>query len=453
VSARAVGRGEALAKLLRAEGLDAEARRIPYLAVQVDLVWLATALCGWLPIVAWDIVAAEVEEGAPAIAVGVDFYQLVVVDGGKPLGLAPRRELPVGGPLLLRELLAAARDDAGRVAAVLWQPSEGRIAWSKVHRKNVSVMRIDEQAGTATLLVRGRRGREREERGAPLSALSFPRVLVGGDDTHPGRYVEEHTPEGRAELAKYANNVTRPRFSGQVEAHVSRTPIRGAFVVTLSMPGAGESVHVPASEVAHLENPGERYDALAAMAIARSRDMRADAAWAGGPRTRAWTGYVIERSRPPSRRWAEAPALTFAIIAHRRRGRLLWRGLPSRTAAEQRRKELRYKVCEVIPEALADILGRMYDDDPDVEWDADLFDAIDQILDRDGLHGGVGMAALAQHARAWPPAAALYEIVNVMHDPDVEWGVDQAQAIEQILVRYGFVPRPERKQRQRTRRS
>jgi hypothetical protein len=155
---------------------------------------------------------------------------------------------------------------------------------------------------------------------------------------------------------------------------------------------------------------------------------------------------------------AEAPPFTLAIIAHTHAGRLIWRGLRSREEAEQRRcgKELRrYTVCEILPEALADILGRMYDDDPDVAWDADLLDAIDQILRRDGFaRGGVAMSWLRRHARAWPPAAALNALVNVLHPrdaADVEWGPDTSQAIEQVLVRYGFVPRPERQQRARQR--
>jgi hypothetical protein len=151
------------------------------------------------------------------------------------------------------------------------------------------------------------------------------------------------------------------------------------------------------------------------------------------------------------------PPLTFAIIAHTPRGRLIWRGLSSRDAAEQRRCEQdlrRYPVCEVMPEALADILGRMYDDDPDVEWDADLLDAIDQILARDGfVQGGAPMPWLRKHARTWPAAAALYEIVNIMHPVDgAEWGAETSQAIEQALVRHGFVPRPKPARRARARR-
>lgn len=142
------------------------------------------------------------------------------------------------------------------------------------------------------------------------------------------------------------------------------------------------------------------------------------------------------------------PPFTFAIIAHAPGGRLIWRGLRSRADAEQRQrgKELRRLVCEVIPEALADILGRMYDDDPDVEWDADLLDAVDQILDRDGfVLGGASMPWLRRNAGTWSAAAALDDIVNIMHpvgDPDAEWSADTFQAIEQALVRHGFVPRP-----------
>jgi hypothetical protein len=129
---------------------------------------------------------------------------------------------------------------------------------------------------------------------------------------------------------------TVPRFSGQVQAHVSRTPIAGEYVVMLSTPGAGENVYVPASEVAHLGNPAERYDALAAMALARSRDMRAAAAWAGGPSTRTtWTGYVIERKPAPGRRWAvvlrgqryevvEHPS--FGLRVERENGAAVWTG-------------------------------------------------------------------------------------------------------------------------------
>jgi hypothetical protein len=315
----------------------------------------------------------------------------------------------------------------------------------------------------------GRGGREREERGAPLSTLKAPRVLVGGDDTHPGRYVDPHTPEGQAEQEKYRGPGAR-RFSGEVVVCISNEPIAGQYIVTLSTPFAGESVRVPASEVALVEKAAERYDQLAAMALARSEHMRGHAAWCGGPSTRrTWTDYVIGRSprrrRQPgaealgqarSEAMSEAPPFTFAIIAHTPRSRRVWSGIASREAAEERRaKEMRrYKVCEIVPEALADILGRMHDDDPDVAWDADLLDTIDQILRRDGfVHGGHVMAWLTRHAPAWPPAAALRDIVNVIHplgDPDVAWGADTFQAIDQILVRYGFVPRP--KQRARTRR-
>lgn len=134
---------------------------------------------------------------------------------------------------------------------------------------------------------------------------------------------------------------TVPRFSGQVRADVSRTPIAGEYVVTLSTPGAGESVRVPASDVAHLENLAERYDALAAMALARSRDMRAAAEWAGGPSTRrAWTGFVIERSPAPGRRWSVVLGgqrfnvvehTSFGLRVERENGAAVWMGrlLPS----------------------------------------------------------------------------------------------------------------------------
>jgi hypothetical protein len=139
---------------------------------------------------------------------------------------------------------------------------------------------------------------------------------------------------------------------------------------------------------------------------------------------------------------AVATPFAIAIIAHTPRGPIVWRGLASREEAEQRRaNELRrYPVSEVVPEALADILGLMYDDDPDVEWDADLLSSVDQILHRQGLvHGGVAMPWLASQARTWPAATALLAIVRVM---DGEWSADTSQEIEQALVRGGLVPRP-----------
>lgn len=206
-----------------------------------------------------------------------------------------------------------------RKTGVLWQPSEGCRAWSSTFKMNVTVVRVFEKAQTATLLVRrGKRplrGRGRREgemltfRGELLSTLSEPRVLVGD------RYVERHTPEAQAQLAKYPDADTHgvgsvPRFSGQVRAHVSREPIGGEYVVILSAYSGqynrGESVRVPPSEVAHLTNAAERYDVIAAMAIARSRDIRG-AEWIGGPGMGwdDWRGYFIERHPipPQGRRW------------------------------------------------------------------------------------------------------------------------------------------------------
>ena len=297
--------GAGLQELLRAQGLDAEAQRLPGLAEDIDLGALAADLCGRLPVVSWALLATEVDEAAPVIAAGFDFFQLAVMYGGEPFGLGPRRE---------RE--RNAEEDAARVASVLWQPAAGRGAWSSTFRRNVDVVSIDEEAQTATLLVRrgqrplrGRGLREGEEitfRGELLGTLRPPRVLVGGDENQYGRYVEQHTPEARAELAKYRGVGAVPRFSGQVRASVSKNPIDGEYVVILTVPGAGESVRVPASEVAQLENAAERYDVLAAMAIARSNTMRGPAQWTRGPGVgRDWTGYLIERRPPsPGRRWA-----------------------------------------------------------------------------------------------------------------------------------------------------
>jgi hypothetical protein len=191
-----------LQQLLRAQGLDAEAGLLPALAEDVDLGALAANLCGRLPVVTWNILAAEVEEGAPAIAAGFDFFQVIVMYGGEPFALAPRREL-----------WRNASDDAAHVAGVLWQPTEGRYAWSKRLRKNVAVVRIAPKAQTATIQSRrGPKGKLVRFRGEPLATLSEPRVLVGGDDAHPGRYVEHHTIAGRVELAKYAGDVDTPQW-------------------------------------------------------------------------------------------------------------------------------------------------------------------------------------------------------------------------------------------------
>jgi hypothetical protein len=191
-----------LQALLRAEGLDAEARLLPALAEDVDLGAVALNLCGRLPVVTWNILAAEVGEGAPAIAAGFDFFQVVVMYGAEPFALAPRREL-----------WRNASDDAARVAGVLWEPTEGRYAWSKRLRKNVHVLRIARKAETATIHVRrGSKGKLVTFRREPLSTLSEPRVLVGGDDAHAGRYVEHHTLAGRVELARYAGDVDTPQW-------------------------------------------------------------------------------------------------------------------------------------------------------------------------------------------------------------------------------------------------
>jgi hypothetical protein len=180
-----------LAALVRTWGLDAEAERLPSLAVRLDLAALATALCGRLPVVSWDLLAAEVDEGAPAIVAGFDFFQVVVLHDGAPFALAPRRETE-----------RVAWDDAGRAAAALWEPTPGRGAWSKTFRQNVAVLRVSPASRTAALLVR-RDGKLLTVRAQSLATLSEPRVLVGGGDGETARYVERHTPEGRVELAKY----------------------------------------------------------------------------------------------------------------------------------------------------------------------------------------------------------------------------------------------------------
>jgi hypothetical protein len=104
-----------------------------------------------------------------------------------------------------------------------------------------------------------------------------------------------------AEQQKYKRPGAR-RFSGSVEMNVSADPSREHYAVTLSTPVAVESALIHASEVAPIENAAERYDRLAAMALAGSQNMRVHAAWAGGPSApRTWDDYVIERLPSPRR--------------------------------------------------------------------------------------------------------------------------------------------------------
>jgi hypothetical protein len=111
------------------------------------------------------------------------------------------------------------------------------------------------------------------------------------------------SPPEQAALARQGGSIAR--FSGDIFISVSAVPVSGEYLVSLYLPGAGENVLVPAADVAHVSDPSERYDVVAAMALARSATMRSAAAWAEGPSTRrSWRGYIVERSPSQGRRWA-----------------------------------------------------------------------------------------------------------------------------------------------------
>src|SRR5262249_1664875 len=91
---------------------------------------------------------------------------------------------------------------------------------------------------------------------------------------------------------------------------------------------------------------------------------------------------VLRRLHPSGR-----PEPAYAVVVPGRRGPTVFHGLRTRDAAEARARDEGgngRRVCQVMPDALAVILGRMYDE-PELAWDPDLLEDIEQLLKRAGF--------------------------------------------------------------------
>jgi hypothetical protein len=153
---------------------------------------------------------------------------------------------------------------------------------------------------------------------------------------------------------------------------------------------------------------------------------------------------------------APGPPVPYAVVAREAGGRLVWRSLASRSAAEARVRELKRKgecgvdestVCEVMPEPLLEVLDLMYPPEWSAEgreWTAELRDHVSYPLRRWNLTGfeGTAIGGTFGGGMGGEALAAIVQVYFPVPEPVWESPVNMLSEVDDILRRHGFVPRP-----------